>query len=255
MRNFSWIFLIFLVYWIVSCNDQDNDHSNLKLSQLCQAMPIAKAIRGGVECFQETGIVLKLRLRDEEDNTKICSAILIAPNKALTAGHCFDEFIFSADGELNGKVVPAKNIIYHPEMREVKERVVNDLAIVEFADDLVKELPKFKIGAELEKGDEIYIYGYGADGEMEASAGVLRAGEMTLDLITSDFLFATYNGSNQNVCRGDSGGAAFVWEGGKMVLVGVTSTGSREDCDVGDVSAFVNLNSQSARDFLMDFFW
>ena len=97
------------------------------------------------------------------------------------------------------------------------------------------------------------VLGFGVtDGERQQGSGVLRAGEMQINEVTTDLFFSEYTSTTQsNTCFGDSGGPAFIKDSaGGLILAGITSTGINIKCQTVDRSAFTNLTNPVVRAFL-----
>jgi hypothetical protein len=89
--------------------------------------------------------------------------------------------------------------------------------------------------------DEIQIFGFGTT--ESGTLGQLFSGEMRVSSVTPDHLISSFSGQGSNTCTGDSGGPAFLTVNGRVGIVGLTSSGFREDCAAGDTSLFANVQS------------
>lgn len=211
-------------------------------------------IINGEPCNQQLGPVVKLTTLDEEDNPKICSALMISPTTAITAWHCFDEFVFSAYVTIGEEKRAVGNFYLNPLAEVLPNGVVkNDLAVFEIEEG--DTVPNFITNISkrlLNVGDVIEVYGFGRF-DSETSSGVLRKGKMTISSIDNNFIRAKYDGTGQNTCYGDSGGPAFLVNGDDLELVGILSSGTNYSCLAGDESYFVNLQSPESQTFLAEY--
>jgi V8-like Glu-specific endopeptidase len=174
----------------------------------------------------------------------ICTATLIAPDIALSAGHCV---YYPAQGVdyvknpgdlqiLGGPIMDefysyATKIAKHPQWQGNLWGNAVDLSMIKL-ETPVKDQPYYKIrqAPSVKVGDKGWIVGYGKswdDGkantyEDEASAGTHRAGETTVLTVQTRVIEV---GSPTSTCQGDSGGPLFTHQNGDWVITGVTSFG------------------------------
>jgi len=212
----------------------------------------SQKIINGELYLKDNGPVIKLILLDEEDNPKVCSAVMVSPSIALTASHCFDEFAFEAYAEIRGARVNIKKVEIHPKAEALPTgETRNDLALVTLdSPSIVLEfITNFTKPPSVKLGDTVEIYGYGR-ANIDATAGLLRRGQMRVDSVDQDFIRTKFDGTGFNTCFGDSGGPAFLASNGSLQLVGTLSSGSNFSCESGDVSSFVNFQNTEVQEFL-----
>jgi secreted trypsin-like serine protease len=189
--------------------------------------------------------VVKLLILDDEDNEKICSGVMVAPDRALTAWHCFDEFSFSVFGEVGRNRDSLKQLISHPDVKELSaSEVINDLAIVEFTQRLSDGHVSSVASAGPESGEELILFTFGGEG---ATRGLFNSKTFTVTTVSEDLFRAK---GERPLCHGDSGGGVFRKTGTGFELIGIASSSTREECVPGDEAIFVNLTSPSAREFI-----
>jgi hypothetical protein len=80
---------------------------------------------------------------------------------------------------------------------------------------------------------------------------------MTIAHITDEVVIAEFAEEGSNTCFGDSGGPAtltFTESDGSLHtgLVGVTSGGSSQACEKGELSSFTNLQAQPVISFIRE---
>ena len=231
------------VLLLVACGDGDKS----KLQDFC----ISPRIINGEICSNIEGPTIKLVLLDEEDNPKICSAVLISQNTALTAWHCFDEVVFSGFAEIDGKKINITDVKLHPQALPLPSgEVLNDLALLtlETGSQVYNSVSEVSLSKIL-PGQSLEIYGFG-QGSADGSAGMLRRGTMTISSVDENFIKTTFKGEGQNTCFGDSGGPAFLVTEQGLELVGILSSGTNQSCGLGDENIFVNLQSAPSKGFI-----
>jgi hypothetical protein len=190
-----------------------------------------------------------------------CTGTLIAPGVVLTAAHCvFDEDPETEEiyGELApaslwvvvGSLVPeeARYDVYYEVERITAHREYpgdevddptglgrfNDLAILLLAEDVqgmkpARILRRSEFGR-LVQGISLWISGYGVTDLDTEDSGVLYIAETPFHSRNDSELFAGAR-NEPDACMGDSGGPAYLFDGGGYWLVGVTSRG-RDDSDL-----------------------
>ena len=175
-----------------------------------------------------------------------CTGTLIAPNAVLTAAHCV-EGGGAQTFEVNGKVYNATSVTIHP---EYQSRDV-DLAVMILSENVEGVTPYELNRLTPVVGEMLTIVGFGATGTGDSghdgSFGVKHEGTTPIDGVDDVLITWNFdNNSESNTAPGDSGGPAFLNQGGKIVIAGVTSGGSKFDASIGDnsydtrVDAFVS---------------
>lgn len=165
-----------------------------------------------------------------------CTGTLIAPNAVLTAAHCVE------DGgrqtfEVNGKTYTASRTVIHPDYRSKDV----DLAVMVLTENVVGVAPYELNRVAPKVGEMLTLVGFGATGNgntgHNGSFGIKHEGKTPIDGVTSTLITWRFdNNSESNTAPGDSGGPAFLNQGGKLVIAGVTSGGDRDDAGIGDNS-------------------
>ncbi len=161
----------------------------------------------------------------------VCSAVVVAPRRLLTAAHCVgatDSDLFVATAPVinnESNFVPVDHVVLHPDFDPVTLNA--DVAVL-FVDRLVSDsefLLTAPTGDDLQIGTVVRVAGYGRTSASMNDAGVLRTGSAQVtEVAPSTFRHSPIT------CEGDSGGALFVEHEQGAVLVGIVSGGS-PDCD------------------------
>ena len=171
----------------------------------------------------------------------ICSAVLIAPDTALTAAHCVSRvninnlFIVADDATF---AVFARHkvqaVLVHPKYTSSlvpKTDSPNyDLALIKFEGALPA---KFKPITLLEtaidrKNIWPVVAGYGYTSREKMDPGILRFTLLKVDsYIIQQNYFSADQSIGRGICKGDSGGPVLMTRGEDFVLMGITSLTAR----------------------------
>ena len=215
-----------------------------------------KIINGTAVESSSSPQIIELFIQFADGSNGICSGTVIGDNDVLTAGHCFVQPITSAQVvKGDGTVAEVSSVNIHPGYRE--DASVNaiffDVAIAKT--NIPLNLPVLGILASQspQASEMIGIYGFGLDENQ--TSGVLRGGNMQIDQVTPNHIFAVFDNLS-NTCSGDSGGPAtynVLDPSGNISavgVVGITSSGSVEDCGPGDLSLFTNIQHPDVLSFI-----
>jgi secreted trypsin-like serine protease len=189
-----------------------------------------------------------------------CSGSMLTAKDVLTAAHCVvkgteaAEVIYGDAGDT--KIVSVGRILKHPGYQPISAvgasfAAFNDLAIYTLRENINLPVLPLNTSRQLQSGDVIDIYGYGVDENGTLDFKELKSGEMLVDSVTPNHISSFYTGDGANTCQGDSGGPAIVLINNKPAIAGVTSTGTKNACEVGDNSLFINVQSKEALDFIL----
>jgi secreted trypsin-like serine protease len=216
----------------------------------------AKIIDGSEQDSLLSPQILRLDIVFNDSTTGFCTGTVIGTNSILTAGHCFAGGVKSATASKpDGTLLPITQAFVHPaySVNDQVNAIFNDVAIVKTNTPLNLPVLGLLVSSQLSAGAIVSIYGFGVD--ENGNSGVLRAGTMELNTVTANHLISVFDGLS-NTCNGDSGGpATYTQQDGNGAVVsvsiaGITSSGSLENCDQGDVSLFTNLNNPSIISFI-----
>lgn len=178
----------------------------------------------GARPATSTAHLVKLQVNQEV----FCQAVVIAPTKFLTAGHCIQQLGLHYREEsllltyypevvsvVSGKESrQAFSITFAPTMFDSPNVLSEDLALVEISSPLkgVEVLP-FAPRADLVPGAAVLLTSY----DQEAPVRILKKASGTQSLVLMT------DGSKSGICQGDSGGALLLLKNGKKYLAGVLS--------------------------------
>jgi V8-like Glu-specific endopeptidase len=184
------------------------------------------------------------------DGKMWCSATLIGPELALSAGHCFEGksekpealFLEFNQGAIRTQVT---EVVVHPQYSDWFGRVTYDFALLKLASR--PGLSPYKLASTVPvKGEPVLFVGYGyTDSKAKESFdGTKRLGTNTVGKVEDKKLFfpKPQDDNTAQVCRGDSGGPVFANRQGQWELIAVVS-GSME----GAASKTCRIESYGAR--------
>ncbi len=203
------------------------------------------AIYQGQATTDYAGVGLLIR-----DGKLWCSATLIGPQLALSAGHCFEGksekpaalFMEFNQGSIRTQVT---DVIVHPKYSEWFGRVTNDFALLKLASEPGLEPIKLASSAPTQ-GEPVLFVGYGYTDSLAKDSfdGTKRMGINQVGTVEAKKLFfpKPKDETTSQVCRGDSGGPVFAIRQGALELIGVVS-GSTE----GAASKTCRIEAYAAR--------
>jgi secreted trypsin-like serine protease len=184
----------------------------------------------------------------------LCTGTLISDDSVLTAAHCavdlqHGEIIFSTDLSTSNPNLrrPIQNAEVHSQYVKTEGRLQTghrkspngiknwgDIAILRFAGRMPRGYHPATLGGDeaLANGQSVILAGYGlTDGENQTPSDSLRAVEVPVKNATySQSEFTVHQIDNKGPCHGDSGGPAFVLNGRKVTMIGITSRGFDATC-------------------------
>ena len=201
----------------------------------------------------------------EGEFDEFCTAVIISPNAALTAAHCFlkpknHAMLFFGNQIPNGRkddderFVEIAEFIIHPDfsrkkldafdenIRELKNsrnipvpaEKLDDLAIILFKDPKLKGFSPVGIAKGLPEDEKTVAAGFGClSTECETFSDRLRKVDLRLERTLGKSEMLVMNaGRGRGTCTGDSGGPDFLKEGNRLQLLSIVSTGP-ESCEAG----------------------
>lgn len=194
-------------------------------------------------------------------NEMTCTATLIAPDVALTAGHCletpmFGDFGFTLDTDASdgiADVIPARAYHQHPDFNDSVDEFVdlstrNDIGLIILEQPVENVAPEAIDAPGLmtvfDSGTQLAMCGYGRLVWHSSSFALKRDAEVIVDR-TGDHEFAT-TAVDPQPCNGDSGAPLFADTPSGRRIVGVVSRamGRSVMCNTGAIITRVGPYAQ-----------
>lgn len=233
----------------------------------CESIGFAASFKvaGGEQCIanseSDSSSVVKLTIETITGDVATCTGTVISPTAVLTAGHCFVLFdsprvTITALVRGNKVDIPAARVAVHPGFSISSERVLfNDVAIVKAASIIPVPALPILLSRAPEVGEESIVAGYGQTENNGSAVSDVVAGQAVIRLVTDNHLRIDYRGGESHPCKGDSGGALLVNQGGGLAIVGVVSqsdpsVSSDLVCEKGDQTLYTNTQQASVSNFI-----
>ena len=181
-----------------------------------------------------TGAAFPEVVRLEAGSKKVCTGTIIGPKTVVSAAHC-------ASGEApffmyNGEKYPVRYIA------SASRTKGHDIALA-VTDKNIRGAIFARMGQGLRHGVKILMAGFGCTSK-GGKPGAMHAGENKVIGMDEDHVLAASRDGSV-LCEGDSGGPAFVTDGVKRWLVGVSSLS-----DISKININVRLDSRLSYKFL-----
>jgi len=245
--RFSFVTVVGMVAAIVSgCGGGGGDSQ--PDSDVCSTLKIA----GGAECPNAPSQIVVVRT-----TVGYCSGTFIAPNKVLTAGHCF------ADGGTSARILnqyfsfDSSRVQVHPNFNPYSPSDQNDVAIVTIGSNAPVSPVPINVSRGVATGDSVVTYGFGLDQNDDTYGGRIESGEAplkatSLDIIgVSDFSVDSISDGSGDTCQGDSGGSLLLdGNNGQPGVVAIVRAGPAACQASGGASDNTNIQAASVLSFI-----
>lgn len=164
-----------------------------------------------------------------------CSGTYVQDKWVVTAAHCVSPVqsyansgytVWVGVGPRLGELTEYDEIIdwaKHPDYNS--STLHHDIGVLELQDGL--SVPPIPVNQDPVTngwvGTELHYVGWGVTGDYSSDGGIKRYAEMPISSVGSQFVYTADTGDGQNICYGDSGGAALIPDGNGYRLVAANS--------------------------------
>lgn len=218
-----------------------------ELARECEAAAVAAPLFGAsTDPFElearEQNAIVALTLNEEDAGQGLCTGVLIAPRRVLTARHCADLLPHGVSAFVGPSIdaytfkSPVLSFESHEEL---------DVAIAELEDaipaDLATPLEPISEREELEVEMRVILAGYGLTEDDQV--GVRLFVQEPIKEITSDTVVVD-GGGETGACVGDSGGPLLMRDDeGRHRIIGVLSAGSASCLNIDEYQRLEALSA------------
>lgn len=234
---------------VAACGGGDSDPVMPTAGDLCGSVGLQPKVFNGSNCANpRNSPVVQLAVL-QGGNTYTCSGVMLTPNRVLTAAHCLPAGTSAVaatvwDGNGGSQLLSAQSWAVHPQYLESYSSLVNDAAVITLNGAMPNPTMPLLVSQRSKKGDEVFFAGWGLP------SGDLAVGFAKLTKVTDWQLELSFRGQLSNSCAGDSGGPVYRSVGGRMGVVGLTSTGTTRACGAADDSLFTNTQTDNVLGFI-----
>ncbi|MEL6344899.1 MAG: trypsin-like serine protease [Myxococcota bacterium] len=206
------------------------------LTGLAAAEPPPPPVINGTETADFTPVGTLMLGYNGDLYSSFCSGTLATPDGVITAAHCADaavdlfnegyEIYFCTGSTIYGGLFECalgSEVYNHPNYDA--QTLQADIAVLLLAEELTASgtYPLNTDEPDTFTDLTVTYVGWGSDSGYGNSDGVGVKRTVDIDIFDADSNFVYTYGEDRNVCSGDSGGAALMWDGGRLELVGVNS--------------------------------
>jgi V8-like Glu-specific endopeptidase len=250
----------------VGCGSTSGSDGGSSSSDACPSLGFAKTAKvvNGTQCpvsnSSDSSSVVRVEIIVGGVAQGVCTGTVVSPTAVLTAAHCFAGMSSRANviAIANGirQTYGSRSVTVHPGFTVNKDGYfVNDAAIIRTSSRIAAPVTPILLGREPQEGEDSIVAGYGQTGPSDPTTQDVYAGNAVIREVSDNYVRIDFTKNEAHPCRGDSGGALLVNDGGQLAVAGVVSqsapsVSSEDICEVGDVTLYTNVQNSSVQSFI-----
>jgi secreted trypsin-like serine protease len=247
-------------------SDSDDSSSSGSGGSACAEIGYSKTAKivngdqGPITSANDSSSIAQLEILSGGSPAGICTGTVISPTAILTAAHCFigSDRAANVITTTNGSQqrVRSRSVSIHPEFTVNRDSVmINDVAVIRTASRMSAPSTPILLRRDAQAGEEAVVAGYGQTSSSAPTTDDVYAGYAIVRSVTENHIRIDFQSDESHPCRGDSGGALLVEEGG-LAIAGVVSQSDPSVpadtiCEVGDKTLYTSMQNASVSSFVL----
>jgi secreted trypsin-like serine protease len=261
------IILVLSFTMLAGCGDSSDSDGGSVSSNACAEIGYSKTAKvvNGTQCpissSADSSSVVRVEIVVGGTPVGVCTGTVISPTAVLTAAHCFAgsssraNVIVTSNG--NRQTYNSRSVTVHPGFTVTGSGFfLNDAAVIITNSRMNAPVAPLLLGRSTSEGEESVVAGYGQTSASDPTTQDVYAGNAIIRDVTNDHVRIDFKSNEAHPCRGDSGGALFVENGGRLAIAGVVSqsdpsVSADTICKVGDITLYTNIQNASVSSFVL----